>query len=128
WGNLLLNDPNVFGRAGTWMCVEQMVKLNTPVTSSNGEHAIWLDGVKVSHVGQGFPNGFWAGGNFNQDPAGTPFEGIRWRSDANLKLNWIWLQNDSPYDPAGFSSTMRFDHVVAAREYVGCLASAPVTP
>lgn len=128
WGNELLNNTQVTGRRGQWLCVEHMVKLNNPVSASNGEHAIWLDGVKVSHVGQGFPNGFWAGGNFTQDPAGTPFEGLRWRSDANLKLNWIWLQNYSPYDPAGFSSTMRFDHVVAAREYVGCLASAPVAP
>jgi len=40
WGNTLLNNPNVLGRAGQWMCVEHMVKLNNPVTSSNGEHAI----------------------------------------------------------------------------------------
>jgi hypothetical protein len=132
WGNELLNNPLVTGRTGQWMCVEHMVKLNNPVTSSNGEHAIWLDGVKVSHLGQGFPNGSWAGGNFNPDPSGTPFEGFRWRSDANLKLNWIWLQNYAPYDPAGFSSTMRFDHVVVARSYIGCLASqtipAPAPP
>ena len=85
------------------MCVEQMVKLNTPVTSSNGEHAIWVDGAKVSHVGPGFPNGSWSGGIFTQNPAGTPFGGLRWRSDANLKINCIWLQNYAPNDPAGFS-------------------------
>ncbi len=125
WGDLLLNSPNVVGTPGQWMCVEQMVKLNNPVTASNGEHAIWLNGVKVSHLGLGFPNGNWNGGIFTQDPLGTPFEGFRWRSDANLNLNYIWLQNYSPSDPAGFSANMYFDHVVAAKSYIGCLASGP---
>jgi hypothetical protein len=123
WGNTLSNNPNVKARTGQWMCVEQMVKLNNPVTSFNGEHAIWLDGVKVSHVGQGFPNGSWNGGNFTQSTSGTPFEGVRWRSDANLKLNWIWLQNYSPNDPAGFTGGILFDHVVVAKSYIGCLAT-----
>ena len=123
WGNLLLNAPNVQAKTGQWMCVEQMVKLNNPVTSFNGEHAIWLDGVKVSHLGQGFPNGSWSGGIFTQEPSGSTFEGFRWRSDSSLNLNWIWLQVYASTDPAGFSSSIRFDHVVAARSYIGCLAS-----
>lgn len=123
WGNFLLNNPAVQANAGRWTCVEQMVKLNNPVTSANGEHAIWLDGVKVSHLGQGFPNGRWSGGIFTQDPSGGPFEGFRWRSDSNLTLNWIWLQNYSPDDPSGFSQDMKFDHVVVARSYIGCLPS-----
>src|SRR2546422_336569 len=123
WGNLLLNAPTVQAKTGQWMCVEQMVKLNNPVTSFNGEHAIWLDGVKVSHLGQGFPNGSWSGGIFTQDPSGSPFEGFRWRSDSTLNLNWIWLQVYASTDPAGFSSSIRFDHVVVARSYIGCLAS-----
>jgi hypothetical protein len=128
WGNRLLNKPAVTGGEGQWLCVEQMVKLNNPVTAFNGEHAIWLNGVKVSHLGPGFPNGTWLGGNFTQNPAGTPFEGFRWRSDAALNLNWIWLQNYSPNDPLGVTANMRFDHVVAARSYIGCLASGSATP
>jgi len=123
WGNLLLNNPSVKGKTGQWMCVEHMVRLNNPVTSFNGEHAIWLDGVKVSHLGLGFPTGSWTGGMFTQSLTGTPFEGFRWRSDANLKLNWIWLQTYAPNDPAGFSASMKFDHVVAAKTYIGCLGS-----
>ena len=123
WGNLLLNNPNVLGKAGQWMCVEQMVKLNNPVSASNGEHAIWVDGVQVSHVGPGFPNGSWSGGIFTQNPAGTPFGGLRWRSDANLNLNYIWLQTYAPNDPAGFTASMKFAHVVAAKSYIGCLAA-----
>jgi hypothetical protein len=125
WGNTLSNNPNVKANPGQWMCVEQMVKLNNPVTAFNGEHAIWIDGVKVSHVGQGFPNGSWSGGNFTQNPSGTPFEGLRWRSDANLNINWIWLQNYSPSDPVGYSGAILFDHVVAAKAYIGCLAGGP---
>ena len=128
WGNTLLNNPNVRVTPGQWVCVEQMVKLNNPVSASNGEHAIWINGVKVSHLGQGFPNGTWSGGNFTQTPSGSPFEGFRWRSDANLKLNWIWLQNYAPDDPAGFTSSIKFDHVVVARNYIGCLSTAAAPP
>ena len=93
------------------MCVEQMVKLNNPVSASNGEHAIWVDGVQISHVGPGFPNGSWSGGIFTQNPAGTPFGGLRWRSDANLNLNYIWLQTYAPNDPAGLHG----EHEIRAR-------------
>jgi hypothetical protein len=128
WGNRLLHDADVQANAGQWMCVEHMVKLNNPVTASNGEHAIWLDGVKVSHLGQGFPNGTWSGGTFTQSPGGSPFEGFRWRSDENLELNWIWLQNYATLDPPGFRGDMKFDHVVLARSHVGCLAGGEPPP
>jgi hypothetical protein len=128
WGNFLLNNQNVQARKGQWMCVEHMVKLNNPTTALNGEHAIWLDGVKVSHLGLGFPKGFWSGGIFTQDPAGTAFEGFRWRSDAALNINWIWLQNYSPDDPSGFSSAIKFDHLIAAKSYIGCLGSTSTPP
>ena len=124
WGNFLLNNPNVQLPRGQWACVEQMVKLNNPTTARNGEHALWINGVKVSHLGLGFPNGFWYGGRFTQDPAGSPFEGFMWRSTSALNINWIWLQNYSPDDPAGFTATMLYDHVVVATSYVGCLGSA----
>jgi hypothetical protein len=130
WGNWLLNNPSIKGREGSWMCVEQMVKLNNPVSASNGEHAIWLDGVKISHVGLGFPNGTWSGGIFTQNPSGTPFGGLRWRSDVNLNINYIWLQTYAPNDPVGFSASMKFAHVVAAKSYIGCLSTgaADTTP
>ena len=124
WGNHLLNNPDVQAAGDQWMCVEQMVKLNAPVTSSNGEHAIWINGVKVSHVGQGFPNGSWSGGIFTQDPAGTPFQGIQWRNSSNLNLNWIWLQ---VYASSG-SGAFKYAHVVAAKSYIGCLDGAAPPP
>jgi hypothetical protein len=121
WGNFLLNNPAIQAPANQWVCVEHMVKLNNPVSANNGEHAIWLNGTKVSHVGQGFPTGSWSGGIFTQGAGSTPFEGIRWRTSTALNLNWIWLQNYSPDDPAGVSSKIMFDHVVAATQYIGCL-------
>ena len=121
WGNLLLNNPNVQAKAGQWMCVEHMVKLNNPTSASNGEHAIWLDGVKVSHLGQGFPNGTWSGGIFTQDPSGSPFPGFQWRNTTALNLNWMWLQ---VYATSG-SGSFKYAHVVAAKSYIGCLTSGP---
>ena len=127
WGNLLLNDRQVRAKTGQWTCVEHMVTLNNPVTALNGEHAIWLDGVKVSHLGPGFPKGHWFAGIFTQDPAGSPFAGFRWRSDSNLKLNWIWLQVYAPDEPVGVTGRIKFDHVVVAKSYVGCLRAAEPT-
>jgi hypothetical protein len=121
WGNSLLNSASVKVTEGQWTCVEHMVKLNNPVTAFNGERAIWLNGVMVSHLGQGFPNGNWSGITFTQNSSGVPFEGFRWRSDPNLNINYIWLQNYSDSDPAGFTASIKFAHVVAAKSYIGCL-------
>jgi hypothetical protein len=122
WGNFLLNNPSVRMPRGQWACIEQMVKLNNPTSSYNGEHALWIDGVKVSHLGQGFPHGHWEGGRFYQNPSDSgTFEGFQWRTNSALNLNFIWLQNYSPDDPAGFSSTILYDHVVVAKSYIGCM-------
>jgi hypothetical protein len=121
WGNFLLNNPAIQAGANQWVCVEHMVKMNNPVSANNGEHAVWLNGTKISHLGQGFPNGSWSGGIFTQGTGSTPFEGFRWRTSTALNLNWIWLQNYSPDDPSGVSSKIMFDHVVVAKQYIGCL-------
>jgi Bacterial Ig domain len=130
WGNLLLNNTSVRVAGGQWACVEHMIKLNNPVTASNGEHAIWINGVQISRLGAGFPNGTWSGGIFTQSPSGTPFTGFQWRNDANLNLNYIWLQNYSPDTSAGARQDMKFAHLVAAKSYIGCLApgSGDTTP
>ena len=129
WGNGLLNSPSVSAAAGQWVCVEHMIKLNNPVTASNGEHAIWLNGAKVSHLGQGFPKGTWSGGTFTQNASGTAFSGFRWRSDTRLNLNYIWLQTYAP-SMTGSPNNMNFAHVVAAKSYIGCLApgASPAPP
>ena len=123
WGNLLLNNPGVRLHPGRWTCIEQMIKLNTP-PASNGEHALWIDGVKVSHLGPGFPRGHWSGGRFFRKPDGDAFEGFRWRTTSQLKLNWLWLQVYAPDAPRGEISHLIFDRIVAAKKYVGCDADA----
>jgi len=123
WGNALLNSGTVLGTVGQWMCVEHMVKLNNPVTASNGEHAIWLNGAKISHLGQGFPNGTWSGGNFIQSSSGSPFPGFQWRNDPSLNLNYIWLQHYAP-NASSSPQDMKFAHVVAATSYIGCLSGS----
>jgi hypothetical protein len=122
WGNLLLNKPSITVAGGQWACVEQMIKLNNPVTAANGESAIWLNGTRISYLGAGFPNGTWSGGIFTQNPAGSPFGGFQWRTDANLNINYIWLQNYTPDTSAGVRQDMKFAHLVVAKSYIGCLA------
>jgi hypothetical protein len=121
WGNSILSNPSVTTKQNQWMCVEHMVKLNNPVSAYNGEHTIWMDDVQAIHLGQGFPRGYWNGSYFIQNPsASTTFEGFQWRTDSALNLNWIWLQNYTPNNP---SMTLKFDHVVVAKSYIGCLAN-----
>jgi hypothetical protein len=120
WGNLLVADPGAQMVPGTWTCVEHMVKLND-ADRSNGEHALWVDGVEVSRMAEGVPRGRWSAGIFRQDPGGTPFEGFRWRTNPALRLNWVWLLAYAPGAARGVTSSVKFDHLVVARSYIGCL-------
>ncbi|MDD4637848.1 MAG: hypothetical protein PHV66_09625 [Bacteroidales bacterium] len=103
-----------------WMCVEIMIKLNNPVTSYNGELAIWQNGVKVGHWGPRFPNGYWYADKWVNSPSHPPFEGFRWRTDPNLIINWVWFEfyHDKKDAP---SSYIKFEHLVMARKYIGPL-------
>ena len=101
-----------------WMCVEIMIKLNNPVTAYNGELAIWQNGVQVGHWGPGFPNGHWLKDKWYNNPADPPFQGFRWRTDANLNINWLWFEFYHD-DPAAPSSYIKFDHMVLATQYIG---------
>jgi len=121
WGNDFLQDADLKAPLDAWMCVETMVKLNAPVTASNGELAFWIDGAKRSHLGPGFPTGSWTWDSFHPGD-GRPFPGFQWRTDPALNLNWLWLEHYSDNTPAGEQSAMQLANVVAARSYVGCLA------
>jgi len=116
WGNTLLNDASLRVQPDRWTCVEILLEMNDPPETSGGVLAVWIDGVRVAHLGPGFPVGIWSGGAFRPDPAGEPFEGFRWRSDPALAINFVWLQLYTTSDPSG---TVWFDQVVAASEYVG---------
>ena len=71
--NMRHNDPHPKRiRFGTkWICVEMKIKLNDPVTASNGELEIWQDGVEVGHWGPGYPNGHWAKDTWIRNPSNT---------------------------------------------------------
>ncbi|MDX2415686.1 MAG: hypothetical protein QNK33_10895 [Bacteroidales bacterium] len=101
-----------------WMCVEVMLKLNNPVSEYNGELAIWVNGVSVGHWGPGFPNGYWQKGRWYNNPADPPFQGFRWRTDAKLNINWLWIEfyHDNVNAP---SSYIKYDHIVIAKQYIG---------
>lgn len=102
-----------------WMCVEVMIKLNNPVTAYNGELRVWQDGKEVGHWGQGFPKGYWDADSWFNDPAKTPFEGFRWRTDPKLNLNHVWIQFYDDQSPAGVSHHIKFANLVIARKYIG---------
>lgn len=124
YGNSFVNDPNVFIDMNTWNCIEVRLILNNPVTSYNGEAAIWINGVKVSDVKTGTP-GYWDEDNFIPDPNGTPFEGFQWRNDANLKFTYFQLLHYVDKDPPGHINSINFDHIVVAKKYIGPISINP---
>ncbi len=130
WGTpFLVHGERPPVRKGEWICVETMVKLNDPVTESNGEQAFWIDGELferggqiASHFGPGFPRGEWTGGWWRTDhQSDGAFSGFRWRSTEDLKINFLWMQVYNPQTPEGKTSRIWFDHIVVATEYIGPL-------
>ncbi len=117
---------------GKWICVEMMVKVNKPVTASNGEQACWIDGKLfrrggqiVGHIGPGFPRGRWTGGWWRPEPsASTTFDGFRWRSVEALKVNYLWTYLYITRAPKGHASKVWFDNIVLARRYIGPMQPA----
>jgi hypothetical protein len=117
WGNLFSGQPSPYPAAkGEWISVEFMVKMNSPMGSSNGEQAFWINGERKAHLGPGFPNGHWRGGIFTPDPNGTPFEGFQWRIVEALNINYLWLEHYVDTDP---SCRVWFDDLVVATQYIG---------
>ena len=91
----------VIPKLGVWQCWEFMLEANAP-DKADGRQAMWLDGKLVG-----------------------AFEGIRWRKEADLKINCFWLEHYG-YDPGDPTKqyhkerqTVWFDDVVIAKEYVG---------
>lgn len=124
YGDVFKPNPMPTTPLGQWVCVEQMIKLNNPVTGFGGEQALWLDGTLVLAAKLGL-KGVWGPlpaqnpGIFTVDPLSTSsFEGFQWRTNPALLLNVIWLQNYAPTTGA----TMKFANVVAATKYIGPLA------
>jgi hypothetical protein len=132
WGTPFLSGvekPRV--EKDRWICIEMMVKLNNPVTASNGEQAFWVDGKLwrvhgqvVSHIGQGFPKGSWSGGWWQPNHTNqTTFDGFQWRTVEELAINYIWTYVYITRAPEDHISRIWFDDIVVAKKYIG-----PLTP
>jgi hypothetical protein len=139
WGNSFIHDDSLAVERGKWTCIESMIKLND-VGQSNGELALWIDGRNVSHIGPGFPRGKWIfdkfmpgkdgeGVKWNHDigdrenfmtaDGGDPFEGFRFRTDDQLKINFVWLYTYITKGSPGHTNRVWYDDVVVATEYIG---------
>jgi hypothetical protein len=119
WGNDFNPVPPSKIERGKWYCVEVMMKLNNPVSSYNGEQALWINGEKVMHLGEGFPNGYWVWDSFYPHTDSLPFEGFQWRNDENLNLNFFWLLFYMTQGESGQRDTVWFDDIVVSKEYIG---------
>ncbi len=132
WGTPFLSGverPAV--KKNEWICIEMMVKMNDPVTASNGEQAFWVDGELwrvndqvVSHIGPGFPQGQWSGGWWqpNQESE-TTFEGFQWRTVQELAINYLWTYVYITKAPQDHVSKIWFDDIVVAKSYIGPISS-----
>jgi hypothetical protein len=121
YGNDMVNNSPTAQKItwDEWMCVEVMVKLNDPVSTSNGELKVWQNGMLVGHWGPGFPNGYWDVDSWHNKTASPAFEGFKWRTDPRLNVNYIWIEFYDDKSPAGARHHIKFANVVMAKKYIG---------
>ena len=134
WGNAIQPTNPRQIPAGTWQCVEVMLKLNSAPDHRDGELALWVDGDLQMHVAPGVRRGPWAGMGFSLvEQGGEPFEGFRWRTDNRLKINFFWLlhyvtenaaRQNRVREPEAMNRVW-FDDIVVATEYVGPIQTRP---
>jgi hypothetical protein len=100
WGNQFEVPAAPVVPRGSWICVEFMLKHNTP-GQPDGEQAFWIDGVLQGH-----------------------WKGINWRKTAYLKANALNLES---YVTERWTKNpinrVWFDQVVVASQYIGPVAS-----
>lgn len=96
WGNSFGVPTAPVIPRGRWICVEFMLKHNTP-GQPDGEQAFWIDGALQGH-----------------------WKGINWRKTAPLKANALTLES---YITDRWTTNpvnvVFFDNVVLARRYIG---------
>lgn len=118
--------PPALANTNKWYCVEFMVKLNEPVNSSNGELALWIDGKKIIHLGQGFPNGFWEKENFYPSTEHPSFEGFQWRNYRQLNINYFWLLYYLTDGISDQRDTLWIDDIIIATNYIGPIGGSNI--
>jgi hypothetical protein len=134
WGNALRPATPALVPRGQWQCVEVMLKLNSAPDERDGELALWLDGELIMHIARGVPRDRWTGLGFNLlDQGGEPFEGFRWRTSTDLRINFLWLMLYVTENAARQNNVANpepenrvwFDDVVVATSYIGPLSAKP---
>lgn len=126
YGNVFRPDNQVSFEREEWICVEAMMKANTP-GKYDGEMAFWINGVKQGEWKPGFPEGVWRSDKFltstDEDLPMQPFEGFNFRTNERVKINEISLQwyVSEKFAKKGTvdENIVYFDDVVIATEYIG---------
>lgn len=128
WGNALRPIKPAIVPKGKWQCVEVMIKLNSAPDIPDGELALWLDGELIAHFIKGVRRSNWTGMGFSLlEDGGEPFEGFRWRTSNDLKINFFWLLHyvtenalrQNRVDTSKINNTVWFDDIVVSTSYIG---------
>lgn len=134
WGNSLTPSKPALVPQNRWQCVEVMLQCNSATNKADGELALWLDGQPIVHFKPGVARNRWTGMGFSlTDQGGEPFEGFRWRTNDELKVNFFWLLHYVTENAARQNrlnepnpvNRVRFDDIVVSTEYVGPIAPVP---
>lgn len=104
WGNHFATDPRPVLERDRWVCLEMMMKLNTP-GQADGEMAFWVDG-ELGHREQG----------------------MQWRDVPELQLNKVWVQHYIDSGDADQPNRIWWDDIVVSTEPIGCDAATPIDP
>jgi len=128
WGNSLTPAQPALVPRDRWQCVEVMLQCNSAADKSDGELALWLDGKPVMHIAPDARRSHWTGMGFSLvEEGGEPFEGFRWRTNDQLKINFFWLlhyvtenaaRQNQVVEPNP-SNRVWFDDIVIGTEYIG---------
>ncbi len=128
WGNSVTPVKPALVPRDRWQCVEVMLQCNSAPDKSDGELALWLDGQQVMRVAQGARRSRWTGMGFSLlEQEGESFEGFRWRTNEQLKINFLWLLHYVTENAARQNNVANpnpinrvwFDDIVVGTEYVG---------
>lgn len=120
YGNRFWPDPPIVVARGRWICMEVMLKSNTP-GKQDGEQACWVDGSLAARFGPGVPAGRWHRDYFINDDDAEPFEGYAWRTREDVLINMytMGLYQGPKKEGKAEVSRIWYDDIVAATEYIG---------
>jgi predicted amidohydrolase len=128
WGNSLTPVKPALVPRDRWQCVEVMLECNSAPDKPDGQLALWLDGQLVARFGSGARRNSWTGMGFSLvEDGGEPFEGFRWRTTPDLKINFFWLlhyvtENAARQNRVANPKAIHrvwFDDIVVSTAYVG---------